>query len=1855
MKQNRNVDRKRQIHRNSKSHTRTVAQQSNHPLVPMQTNVNDALSTPMQRNLKNNIKTVTERANVLNNNTAPLPEIVSASNIGAYVNQIDIIRSIINLESITSNISQNFTFIDGGGGSGDKIIINNIWKDDNNEYADKEWVLEQIANIGSGGGGGSVNLSDYIKFGENTSLSTAIIRSPDSANDNLQMNYHTFMLNRANNLNLKLTLNETEREARIFTSNTLYLRAETLKFNTANDSIMFYYDYQTCEMRSNDFTFRTNVDNKELLKINDNTITYKGQPLIGTGGTSIDTSNFITKGDNEIDNNGVRFILNTNSNYMMKLAPNELYYIYNHTIIGGIRIENNTDLMISNSGGRVAALTNEFIITDNINDYVNSAYFKVTPDTIEWNGQSLVNRDLSTYIHGGDNTNIPDITVFRGDRDTMDGEYYLIRPEGLEFYSKYGYFYLYTSSDKNCTWFWNQSHPLEIYFNTVTIASNTGNISLIANSFGDNTRSSINITTTGIVSIFNNEFLLIKNTQNDLSSPYFKVTPDTIEWNGQSIIGTGGGGDGAGGGSVDLTGYIHMGSNVVTTPIRLMTDANESTNENIYITGSSIRYYTGKAVDGQWTIRGHVTDIPSDIPREGTYFNLSAPFMMFSIYKEFIITNYDSSETILRVNNDTITWKGQSLIGTGGSSADLSNYVHFGTNIASDSTADVSISYNNDVISIAPQKLKIEDGLGNHMYIDKKSISVYADSNKSWEIYVNPSNKGMNIETSTLTVESPEVEFHCDTIGIYHGTKVYPTCEITDDSFIIDRATLIMQLGSGKRYLQINDNIFKWGGYAMLHEGINTDINSVKLHATTATTYDKCLELKPDGITITSENNNQANLSVSTLQINCDFSEYDFQLNTKLSTFNLSNNFIINLPNNTATFDTTDFNVKTPSFKVSYDTNDKSTTIFEINNDTVTYKGQSLVNEDLSTYIHSGENRTNDGVIIKDESYDVYLTLNCRNIKLNQGTQTFELYSDESSIYTIDSQGGLKICSEYLNYYTQSNCGLYCTDTICEMRSANFTVKNEGIETLKVTNDTITYKGQPIIGAGTSGSVDLSNYIHGGENTNISDITVYRTSADSANGAYYSISPNGITFHPSYGNSFSTYCNDSMEITSQSKILNIYFSAVNIASASNGNISLISNSFDNNSKYSINLTTTGVVSIFNNEFLLTKNTQNDSSNPYFKVTPDTIEWNGAPIIGTAGGTSSFIKFGDNISNNYVQITNSSSNSIKINSDGVRFNNSDLFGMYVNNEIVDDTLYIRANNEIISINSFKIQSNTEHNPVDYVTIVDDITLKGQSIKIDANNNIKIVDKQNTNTISMIQFINDTDIGVFDSTGVRFYLISETNPNNINGMWIDRGSRENKYLSIRHIDSIYMYTKYFSIMNGTNKYIETDMGKITFNGCSMKIDAINDNIKITNKDDISNIPGIHFTNNANMNADYTNNSIFIKYTTIDDDFIHFGVILDTTDTSIIDALCDQINLSTNPHTGLFDISGSTINIIGRYLTIKIQDAGDNMDSGGILSNLTMSRESGIGITSDKISITGTTNSTFNILNNTFNLSTKNLGISVENDINTFININTNGLSINNNMLTIKNKEISINKPKGNASNIIFAQHPDSLSVKKLGFGFVHYDTDQSVHIYYTEYGTEKIFSVRNFCKFNIYLTSRNDSTFGDDVSDTSSTPTWQFDTTNLYHEGTPYVSKSFTVTHISPIDENYTYDDFTIGLPVYMSGKVYVKNYENKTWKLSTRNDTIDCISSIKPTGVLKEYLGICVSKETDEITFASHGDFLVKVGDSSKYEIGDIIYINDGISISVLDENTPLTAKINKSIIGTVTSIIDSEFVAVFRD
>ena len=160
----------------------------------------------------------------------------------------------------------------------------------------------------------------------------------------------------------------------------------------------------------------------------------------------------------------------------------------------------------------------------------------------------------------------------------------------------------------------------------------------------------------------------------------------------------------------------------------------------------------------------------------------------------------------------------------------------------------------------------------------------------------------------------------------------------------------------------------------------------------------------------------------------------------------------------------------------------------------------------------------------------------------------------------------------------------------------------------------------------------------------------------------------------------------------------------------------------------------------------------------------------------------------------------------------------------------------------------------------------------------------------------------------------------------------------------------------------------------------------------------------------------------------------------------------------------------------------------------------------------------------------------------------------------------------------------------------------------------------------------------------------------------------LQQSMTITHLAPIDEELDINSFVIGAPVYMTGKVYIKDWEKNCWNKSSVNDSIDCISSVKTNGTWKEYLGICTSKmdkengvlsrNCDEIRFASHGDYMIKVSNSSEFKVGDIVYLNENgegkLEFKVLTEDVVLTAKINNLTVGKVTGIIDETTLSVFK-
>ena len=67
--------------------------------------------------------------------------------------------------------------------------------------------------------------------------------------------------------------------------------------------------------------------------------------------------------------------------------------------------------------------------------------------------------------------------------------------------------------------------------------------------------------------------------------------------------------------------------------------------------------------------------------------------------------------------------------------------------------------------------------------------------------------------------------------------------------------------------------------------------------------------------------------------------------------------------------------------------------------------------------------------------------------------------------------------------------------------------------------------------------------------------------------------------------------------------------------------------------------------------------------------------------------------------------------------------------------------------------------------------------------------------------------------------------------------------------------------------------------------------------------------------------------------------------------------------------------------------------------------------------------------------------------------------------------------------------------------------------------------------------------------------------------------------------------------------------------------------------------------------TISILFASHGDFYFNVTDSSKYKTGDTVLL-DG---TILTDDTVITGRISKMIVGKVTGKVSKNIIAVLRD
>ena len=143
---------------------------------------------------------------------------------------------------------------------------------------------------------------------------------------------------------------------------------------------------------------------------------------------------------------------------------------------------------------------------------------------------------------------------------------------------------------------------------------------------------------------------------------------------------------------------------------------------------------------------------------------------------------------------------------------------------------------------------------------------------------------------------------------------------------------------------------------------------------------------------------------------------------------------------------------------------------------------------------------------------------------------------------------------------------------------------------------------------------------------------------------------------------------------------------------------------------------------------------------------------------------------------------------------------------------------------------------------------------------------------------------------------------------------------------------------------------------------------------------------------------------------------------------------------------------------------------------------------------------------------------------------------------------------------------------------------------------------------------------------------------------------------TITHYICIEESInSITDFIIGSPVYLTGHVYKYDKQSKSFIPSTVNDSIDCICSVKTIGEWNEFVGICVGIDEQNkcVTFATGGDYLVRVNDTLSYKVGDEVFV-DNNELKVISGQTAITSKIRRSTVGIITGIIDKHYLAVFK-
>ena len=382
--------------------------------------------------------------------------------------------------------------------------------------------------------------------------------------------------------------------------------------------------------------------------------------------------------------------------------------------------------------------------------------------------------------------------------------------------------------------------------------------------------------------------------------------------------------------------------------------------------------------------------------------------------------------------------------------------------------------------------------------------------------------------------------------------------------------------------------------------------------------------------------------------------------------------------------------------------------------------------------------------------------------------------------------------------------------------------------------------------------------------------------------------------------------------------------------------------------------------------------------------------------------------------------------------------------------------------------------------------------------------------------------------------------------------------------------------------------------------------------------------------------------------------------------IDVVGDNgINLTSGGSTLKIMEDGVTFN--DRFLILNGNNDEVDITTVGNYINIT-ARSNGIGDNGIKLMVS---DSTLSMHGNEFTYNGDSFTVGCINNIN--LSVNSSTLAITSDDVTYKGQSLIIdtsnfvingtnngvvNITTGSGDNINFTVGGNTLAISDTDVTYnynsliINGNNNKHINI---QAGTGNNATLSGGSNNSISLTNENTNIVikaGESYMNISNR--------DVTYKGQSLINPSATITHKAPIDESLTQDNFELGKPVYMTGNVYVKDKSGETgWKHSESiDDVIDCISSVKHTGTWREYLGICVGKyktrvglEENEITFASHGDFMVKY---SKCNVGDTLYVTDDGNINVLNDETPLTLKIQRQIVGLVTEKINDEYCAVFK-